>query len=309
MRIEQLRFLVEIINCGSFNQAAKKLYISQPALGQAITELEEELGGELVERSRRGVRPTFWGRKVYVDALAILENLSAAIESWHTDLAHARSIVGEVTIYAAPIMSHLFNFSFAPELKKYCPNITLSVIADHVLCSLPEKFCDEKAKIVVSYYRDEEYEDIVDALSRFGFAHEVLFVDYTNVVISSKNPLSKKEQLSVKDLENLSLVGYKDDLNIFQYADLFTADRVIRAESIEQIMHMVANNYGIALIGEKSNYENFYLKNGLVKVLPLEGQSSSFHFYLAYPNDISLDIAEQKTIECIKNYFNDGKYL
>ena len=42
MTLQQLRYAVEVANRGSMNEAAKKLYVSQPSLSSAIRELERE---------------------------------------------------------------------------------------------------------------------------------------------------------------------------------------------------------------------------------------------------------------------------
>ncbi|MBP3626035.1 MAG: LysR family transcriptional regulator, partial [Peptococcaceae bacterium] len=44
MRLNQLKFLVELNKYKTISETAQKLYISQPSLSTAIKELEEELG-------------------------------------------------------------------------------------------------------------------------------------------------------------------------------------------------------------------------------------------------------------------------
>ena len=44
MRLEQLQYFVQIVECHSFNKASQKLHITQPALTNAVKALEEELG-------------------------------------------------------------------------------------------------------------------------------------------------------------------------------------------------------------------------------------------------------------------------
>ena len=48
MTLQQLKYIIEIVNCGSMNLAAQKLFVSQPSLSNAVKELEKELGIELV---------------------------------------------------------------------------------------------------------------------------------------------------------------------------------------------------------------------------------------------------------------------
>jgi len=53
--LQQLRYAIEIANSGSMNEAAKKLFVSQPSLSNAIKELESELGITIFERTNRGI--------------------------------------------------------------------------------------------------------------------------------------------------------------------------------------------------------------------------------------------------------------
>ncbi|OKP90037.1 LysR family transcriptional regulator [Paenibacillus sp. P3E] len=55
MTLQQLRYAIEIANSGSMNEAAKRLFVSQPSLSNAIKELENELGITIFERNNRGI--------------------------------------------------------------------------------------------------------------------------------------------------------------------------------------------------------------------------------------------------------------
>src|SRR5687767_7036051 len=58
MTLRQLEYLVTVVDEGSFARAAPALYVSQPTLSQQVRTLEAEVGGPLLERLARGVRPT-----------------------------------------------------------------------------------------------------------------------------------------------------------------------------------------------------------------------------------------------------------
>ena len=58
MTLRQLEYLVAVVDEGSFARASAELYVSQPTLSQQVRALEDEVGGALVERLARGVRPT-----------------------------------------------------------------------------------------------------------------------------------------------------------------------------------------------------------------------------------------------------------
>ena len=58
MRLEQLRYLIEISKSKSLSVASETLHISQQALSLSVKEMEKELGVPLLIRSPRGIRLT-----------------------------------------------------------------------------------------------------------------------------------------------------------------------------------------------------------------------------------------------------------
>lgn len=58
MNFQQCRYVVTIAEAGSFNEAAKRLFVSQPNLSSSIHQLEEELGIQFFIRSNTGARLT-----------------------------------------------------------------------------------------------------------------------------------------------------------------------------------------------------------------------------------------------------------
>jgi DNA-binding transcriptional LysR family regulator len=74
----RLNVLREVVSRGSFSAAADALSYSQSAVSQAIATLEGELGVSLIERDRRGVRPTAAGAALVGHAEGILARMEAA---------------------------------------------------------------------------------------------------------------------------------------------------------------------------------------------------------------------------------------
>jgi len=58
LRLNQVRDLLTVLECGSVRAAAAKLGVSQPAVTKSVRSLEAELGAELLHRSSLGVMPT-----------------------------------------------------------------------------------------------------------------------------------------------------------------------------------------------------------------------------------------------------------
>ncbi len=58
MTLQQLKYALMVANTGSMNEAAKKLFVSQPSLSAAVKELESEMQISLFSRTSKGVHIT-----------------------------------------------------------------------------------------------------------------------------------------------------------------------------------------------------------------------------------------------------------
>jgi DNA-binding transcriptional LysR family regulator len=85
MELRHLRYFVALAEELSFTRAAHRLHMSQPPLSTQISQLEEEIGVLLFERSSRRVQLTSAGQAFLADARTILDRVRAAA-------SHARAV-------------------------------------------------------------------------------------------------------------------------------------------------------------------------------------------------------------------------
>ena len=78
MELRQLRYFVGISEAGSLLKAAARLHIAQPALGQQMAALEQELGAKLFDRSSRGMTLTEAGKTFLEHARLVLADVERA---------------------------------------------------------------------------------------------------------------------------------------------------------------------------------------------------------------------------------------
>lgn len=78
MNIEQLNYFIEVAQTLNFSEAAKRSYISQPAISNSISKLEKQLGAQLFYRSTHGVRLTEAGRELLPYAIQTVSGMRAA---------------------------------------------------------------------------------------------------------------------------------------------------------------------------------------------------------------------------------------
>lgn len=77
MELEQLRMFLAVAECGSFSEAAKRLFVSHSTTSRAIAALEAELGTTLLRRSSRSVTLTPAGEVLVERAKDLLRQAEA----------------------------------------------------------------------------------------------------------------------------------------------------------------------------------------------------------------------------------------
>ena len=82
MRIQQLHYIVKIVETGSMNEAAKQLFITQPSLSNAVRDLEHEMGIEIFIRNPKGITLTKDGVEFLSYARQILEQTALLEERY-----------------------------------------------------------------------------------------------------------------------------------------------------------------------------------------------------------------------------------
>src|SRR6266403_94111 len=70
--IDNLKVFAAVIDCKSLTKAASRLFLTQSAISRRIQQLEEALGGTLLDRTQRPPSSTALGRRVYEQSLPIL---------------------------------------------------------------------------------------------------------------------------------------------------------------------------------------------------------------------------------------------
>ena len=100
MRIEQLKYLVAVADCGSFTAASATLYVAQPSVSQSVAALEKELCVTLLTRTKAGVEPTDIGREIISHARNVLTEIDTIALIAKDELDN-----GSASIVVAPIVS------------------------------------------------------------------------------------------------------------------------------------------------------------------------------------------------------------
>jgi DNA-binding transcriptional LysR family regulator len=109
VELHQLRYLVAVVEEGSFTRAAARERVAQPAVSASLKLLERELGVDLLERGRWGARPTGAGLEVLAHARTALGAVAQArhVADALTGLLHGRVVVGMVVGCTSQVLAGL----------------------------------------------------------------------------------------------------------------------------------------------------------------------------------------------------------
>ncbi|RGA06950.1 MULTISPECIES: LysR family transcriptional regulator [Microbispora] len=124
MNLQQLRYVVATAEHRTMTDAARSLYIAQPALSRAIRDLERELGMTLFARSGRGVVVTAQGRRVVKLAREALDAV-AEIEAFATQ---GHSSGAELRIASTPSLEPGLAGRLLPAYAAEHPGIRVQIV-------------------------------------------------------------------------------------------------------------------------------------------------------------------------------------
>lgn len=124
VNLELYRVFYMVAKCGSLTKAAQELFISQPAVSQAIKQLETQLGGKLFNRVSRGMQLTKeGGEQMYAVVSAAIEQLDRAENEFSKMKSRAS---GNVRISASDNITTYSLMKYITEFHEMYPDVTLT---------------------------------------------------------------------------------------------------------------------------------------------------------------------------------------
>ncbi len=187
LKLRDLDILMAVIETGSMGKAAGSLNISQPAVSKAIVELEDALGVQLVDRSRRGVVPTPYGLALGKRGAAIFNDLRQGVQDidFLADPTKGEIRVGMTEPLATAIISPVIN-----RLSRKYPKMFFHVVAGDQ-ATLYKNVSERSIELAICRMIGRLPDDL---------AAEVLFYDAFSIMTSAKNPLTRRRKLTLAEL-------------------------------------------------------------------------------------------------------------
>ncbi|MGD9943532.1 MAG: LysR family transcriptional regulator [Burkholderiaceae bacterium] len=127
MDIKQLTYFLHVADAGSFNQAAARIGIAQPALSRQVVQLERELNVQLFERDARGVRLTDAGRSFELKARDLLRRVDEITAEMR---AGSEQPSGTLTVGVPQSLRSMLVLGAVEEFSSAHPGVFLRIVED-----------------------------------------------------------------------------------------------------------------------------------------------------------------------------------
>ncbi len=291
MRLETIKVFCDLINSGSFSKAAEANDVSQPTVSRFVHQLEEHLGGQLVDRSKRPLHLTVLGRAYYEGCKRLLQQYTELELSLRRDQGERALTVRVAAIYS----------------------VGLSDMGHYV-----ERFQVENrnAKIQIEYlHPDQVYQRVRDDLADFGLvsfpcrSRELTVLSWREeemvVVFAPSHSLARSKRINPARLNGEKYVAFDKRLVIRREVDRFLRDQGVRLDvafefdSIENIKKAVEVGTGFALLPDPTIRQE--LRAGTLLSLRLDGARMVRPLGIIHRRQHKLGGAASAFIELLRN--------
>lgn len=246
MKLRQLQYFLVAAEELHFGRAAERLHITQPPLSRQIRELEEDLGVELFDRSRRKIRLTEAGEVFQQEAERVIqraESAKARMQRIGEGRAGTLSIgfVGSVATWLLPRVLRTFHEQFP------LVDLTLREMnTDHQLAAL------QAEQIDVGFIR--EYSP------KAGLEGFKLHAEPFVLALPERHPLARHDAVDLSDCagEHFIMVPRAVASSFHDHIIAICAEAGFSPRITQEAGHfsthlgMVATGLGIALLPESA---------------------------------------------------------
>lgn len=235
MNFQQCRYVEVVARVGSFSQAAKELYMTQPNLSCSIKDLENELGVQLFTRSNTGARLTEDGHDFLKYAKRIIGELDLLQQRYHDEFKKSFTVA-----------SHHYDFLSIP-LAKVAQEFKQDYQEFQTIETTTKKILDSVASFEADLgiiYLDDENEHILTSALQY---HDLEFTSLgefpTRVFLRRDHPLAHKSVISETDLKGYNQIRFRQEhsgLNFDEDAlDIHDQQRILYSNDRGTVMNLL----------------------------------------------------------------------
>ncbi|MDD3219940.1 MAG: LysR family transcriptional regulator [Lachnospiraceae bacterium] len=234
MKIIQIEYFCAVCRYHSITQAAQKLYVTQPAISNAIRELEKEFSINLFTRAKNHMFLTKEGEIFYQKTSRLLDTINQTSSELY-DLGRQ---IPSIRIGIPPLLSTIFFPDMLIGFQKAYPDIPVELFEYGSIraANLVAEDTLDLALVNMNFYEIEKLNSYM------------LLSDQIVFCVSPKHHLANETELSMEMLKEEPLIMYNTDsvLNTTLYSRFeginIKPNVIMHASQLYTIQNFITNN-------------------------------------------------------------------
>lgn len=250
MNLNYLKYFVTVAEFKSFTEASEHLFVTQPSLSVSIRKLENSLGVRLLNRTKKGQKPsislTSSGKYFFDKAKDIL----AQFESVKAELHHDCSNTKILKLGTLPTISPNLAYKIIVNLRRAFPQIVIEQVTGS---SLELENWLERGDIDLALNVFSAEEEKINTAEKTS---KILFKRNYSVAVAQEHSLAKKTSFSVKELNGTPYID-RMGCEIRSHLQKVFRERKISPKITGKTQHscltnaLVASGVGLAIVPDR----------------------------------------------------------
>ena len=203
MTLQQLRYAITVAETGTITEAAKKLYISQPSLTNAIHELEKEMNLVIFQRTNKGILLSGEGEEFLGYARQVLEQASILEDKYKGNGGGKKQFCVSTQHYSFAVNA------FVDLIKEYGQEEYDFSLRETQTYEIIEDVAHMRSEIGILFLNDFNETVLRKILKTNDLEFHELFVAKPHVFISRKHPLADRQVITNQELEAYPYLSFE----------------------------------------------------------------------------------------------------
>ncbi|MCJ8010257.1 LysR family transcriptional regulator [Paenibacillus sp. KQZ6P-2] len=214
MTLQQLKYVIEVANRGSMNEAAKRLFISQPSLSNAIKDLEEEIQITIFERTNKGISLSKEGAEFLGYARQVIEQ-AELLESRYLNAKPSPQHFSVSTQHYAFAVNAFVNL-----VREYGHDEYELALRETKTHEIIQDVKNQRSEIGILYLNEFNSKVINRLLKDANLKFTSLFTAKPHIFISIHNPLAKQSVVTIDQLQDYPYLSFEQgEFNSFHFSE------------------------------------------------------------------------------------------
>ena len=282
--IQQLKYIVSVVENGTITEAAKKLYISQPSLSNAIKDIEEEVGITIFIRSRVGIVVTPEGMEFVGYARQVLRQMELLEDKYisHTPGKIRFGVSSPQYVFSTNAFVDIVE-EFGKERFEF---ILHETTVHQILDDVKNRFSD----LGIIYISRENEQAMRKTLEENKLSFYELFTVKPQVFVRASHPLAEQSCVQLEELQRYPRINFmqgKEDHAHFSdelYGDL-SNDKSIRITDTGSLVNLLLGTDAYTI---SNGFFPRYLQGTKIVGIPLaEDEVMSIGYILSEKQELS----------------------